>query len=78
MLKDQGAQEYAANQTREEARHVTAFARYIKARWGDEYVANIGTISRLRTKLGEDPKNPRLIKTIYGAGYIFLSEVGWG
>ena len=34
-------------------------------------------ISRLRTKLGEDPKNPRLIKTIYGAGYIFLSEVGW-
>lgn len=35
-------------------------------------------ISRLRTKLGEDPKNPRLIKTIYGAGYIFLSEVAWG
>jgi hypothetical protein len=34
VLKDQGAQEYAANQTREEARHVTAFARYIKARWG--------------------------------------------
>ena len=34
MLKDQGAQEYAANQTREEARHVTAFAKYIKARWG--------------------------------------------
>ena len=32
-------------------------------------------ISRLRTKLGEDPKNPRLIKTIYGAGYIFLSEI---
>ena len=34
MLYDQGAQEYAANQTREEARHVTAFAKYIKARWG--------------------------------------------
>lgn len=34
-------------------------------------------ISRLRTKLREDPKNPRLIKTIYGAGYIFLSEVAW-
>ena len=33
-------------------------------------------ISRLRTKLGEDPKNPRLIKTIYGAGYIFLAETG--
>lgn len=34
-------------------------------------------ISRLRTKLGEDPKNPRLIKTIYGAGYIFVSDVTW-
>jgi hypothetical protein len=34
VLKDQGAQEYAANQTREEARHVTAFAQYIKSRWG--------------------------------------------
>lgn len=34
VLKDQGAQEYAANQTREEARHVTAFAKYIRTRWG--------------------------------------------
>lgn len=34
-------------------------------------------ISRLRTKLGEDPKNPALIKTIYGAGYIFLGDVRW-
>jgi DNA-binding response OmpR family regulator len=35
-------------------------------------------ISRLRTKLREDPKNPQLIKTIYGAGYIFLGDVVWG
>lgn len=34
-------------------------------------------ISRLRTKLREDPKNPQLIKTIYGAGYIFLCDVAW-
>jgi hypothetical protein len=34
VLLDQGAQEYAANQTREEARHVTAFAKYVKSRWG--------------------------------------------
>lgn len=34
ILKDPGAQEYAANQTREEARHVTGFSNYIKARWG--------------------------------------------
>ncbi len=34
-------------------------------------------ISRLRAKLDEDPRNPRLIKTIYGAGYIFLGDVTW-
>lgn len=34
-------------------------------------------ISRLRAKLGEDPKNPSLIKTIYGAGYIFVGDVTW-
>ena len=34
-------------------------------------------VSRLRTKLREDPRNPRLIKTIYGAGYIFLGDVSW-
>lgn len=34
ILKDPGAQEYAANQAREEARHVTGFGRYIEKRWG--------------------------------------------
>lgn len=34
VLRDPGAQEYAANQAREEGRHVTAFAKYIIARWG--------------------------------------------
>jgi len=34
ILLDPGAQEYAANQAREEARHVTAFAAYVKSRWG--------------------------------------------
>jgi hypothetical protein len=34
VLRDPGAQEYAANQTREEARHVTGFTKYIQARWG--------------------------------------------
>lgn len=37
ILYDPGAQEYAANQTREEARHVAAFGRYIKLRWGTPY-----------------------------------------
>jgi len=34
ILRDPGAQEYAANQAREEARHVTGFTQYIEARWG--------------------------------------------
>jgi DNA-binding response OmpR family regulator len=34
-------------------------------------------VSRLRTKLRDDPKSPKLIKTIYGAGYIFLGDVNW-
>jgi hypothetical protein len=37
ILLDPGAQEYAANQAREEARHVAAFSRYIAARWGTPY-----------------------------------------
>jgi hypothetical protein len=37
ILLDPGAQEYAANQAREEARHVAAFSRYIEARWGTPY-----------------------------------------
>ncbi len=37
ILYDPGAQEYAANQTREEARHVAAFGRYIRVRWGTPY-----------------------------------------
>ena len=34
-------------------------------------------ISRLRQKLQDDPQNPRLIRTIYGAGYLFASSVEW-
>ncbi|MGE5270156.1 MAG: ferritin-like domain-containing protein [Thiohalocapsa sp.] len=37
ILYDPGAQEYAANQTREEARHVAAFGRYVRVRWGTPY-----------------------------------------
>ena len=34
-------------------------------------------VSRLRRKLEDDPQNPRLIKTVYGAGYLFCSDVRW-
>ncbi|MBP7866328.1 MAG: response regulator transcription factor [Acidobacteria bacterium] len=31
-------------------------------------------VSRLRRKLGDDPHQPRLIRTVRGAGYLFLAE----
>ena len=34
IMRDLGAQEYATNQAREEARHVHGFKRYIETRWG--------------------------------------------
>lgn len=34
-------------------------------------------MSRLRKKIEKDHKNPRIIKTVYGAGYIFAAEVDW-
>ncbi|NEX83336.1 response regulator [Aeromonas rivipollensis] len=32
-------------------------------------------VSRLRRKLERDPKNPELIKTIWGGGYLFATDV---
>lgn len=34
-------------------------------------------ISRLRRRLRDDPHNPRLIKTVYGAGYLLAAAVNW-
>lgn len=34
-------------------------------------------ISRLRRRLEQDPQNPKLIKTVYGAGYLFSALVHW-
>jgi len=31
-------------------------------------------ISRLRAKLGDDPKYPRFLRTIRGAGYMFYGD----
>ncbi len=62
VLYDQGAQEYAANQTREEARHVTAFARYIKARWGRP--VECGAV--LKALLIEIVSSPEVYKKIVG------------
>lgn len=34
-------------------------------------------ISRLRKKIEPDAKAPKLIKTVYGAGYLFTADVVW-
>ncbi|MEY8199531.1 MAG: response regulator transcription factor [Colwellia sp.] len=34
-------------------------------------------MSRLRKKIESNPKAPRIIKTIYGAGYMLATEVRW-
>ncbi|MBV9420025.1 MAG: ferritin-like domain-containing protein, partial [Alphaproteobacteria bacterium] len=62
ILKDPGAQEYAANQTREEARHVTAFAAYIKERWGTPLPCG----ATLQTLLTEMVGAPEVYKKIVG------------
>jgi DNA-binding response OmpR family regulator len=34
-------------------------------------------ISRLRRKIETDPQEPSVIKTVYGAGYLFAADVSW-
>ncbi|SDE49975.1 response regulator transcription factor [Limimaricola pyoseonensis] len=34
-------------------------------------------VSRLRKKLGDPPRSPKLIRTVYGAGYVFAAGVEW-
>jgi len=62
VLRDPGAQEYAANQCREEGRHVTAFAKYIIARWGSPLPC--GQV--LATLLQEIVHAPEVYKKIVG------------
>lgn len=62
VFVDPGAQEYAANQAREEARHVTAFARYIQVRWGSPVACS----PSLQSVLEETVSSPHVYKKIVG------------
>ncbi len=62
ILRDPGAQEYAANQAREEARHVTGFSRYVQARWGKPLPVG-PTLGNLLTEL---VLAPEVFKKIVG------------
>ena len=41
--------------------------------WGFDYVSDAATVSvhinRLREKLEDDPRDPKIIETVWGAGY---------
>ena len=70
ILRDAGAQEYAANQTREEARHVTAFAKYIATRWGTPLPAG-QTLKNLMTEL---VLAPEVYKKLIGMQLVMTDE----
>jgi hypothetical protein len=63
VFRDPAAQEYAANQAREETRHVRALARYIAARWGSPLPAAGGTVASL---LGNLVSTDQVHKKIVG------------
>ncbi len=55
IFLDPGAQEYAANQAREEARHVHAFAMYAQSRFGGQIYGVGDTIGNLLRELVATP-----------------------
>ncbi|MEM6384761.1 MAG: response regulator [Pseudomonadota bacterium] len=49
---------------------------FAQGRQSDHFDRTIDVqISRLRSKLGDDPKKPQFIKTIRNAGYVFAAEL---
>jgi two-component system OmpR family response regulator len=49
---------------------------FAQGRQSDHFDRTIDVqISRLRSKLGDDPRKPQFIKTIRNAGYVFAAEL---
>jgi DNA-binding response OmpR family regulator len=61
-----------------EAGHVLSRDRILDRLKGEEFESFDRSIdvhiSRLRQKLGDSPRQPRLIKTIRGVGYLLAAE----
>jgi hypothetical protein len=62
ILRDPGAQEYATNQAREEARHVAGFTRYVQKRWGTP----LGCGATLASLMNEIVLAPEVYKKLVG------------
>jgi hypothetical protein len=62
IMRDLGAQEYATNQAREEARHVHGFKRYIETRWG--------------TPIASGPTLASLMDEIVQSGEVYKKLIG--
>jgi hypothetical protein len=62
ILRDPGAQEYATNQAREEARHVAGFTKYVQKRWGTP----LGCGATLATLMNDIVRAPEVYKKLVG------------
>jgi hypothetical protein len=62
ILRDPGAQEYATNQAREEARHVAGFSTYVQKRWGTP----LGCGATLANLMNEIVRAPEVYKKLVG------------
>lgn len=47
--------------------------RLLEAVWGYDYVSDAATVSvhvnRIREKIDDDARNPKILETVWGAGY---------
>ena len=62
ILRDPGAQEYATNQAREEARHVAGFSKYVATRWGTPMACG----STLASLMNDIVNAPEVYKKLVG------------
>ena len=57
--------------------NVVSRARIRSRLWADAYVSDstlAGVVAEVRSALGDDPKAPRFLRTVYGTGYAFCGE----